>query len=302
MPRHAREKGEECTYHIMIRSISEVKLFADYKDKDKYLSILKEYQKKYLFKVYAFCLMDNHAHFEMYANGADISRIMHGINFSYAQYYNHKHGRHGHLFQDRFKSNIVNTERYLISLSGYIHNNPSKIGRDSRNYPYSSLGIYLGLFRDQFGLIDANQILGLFNRDIILARIGYMEFIKNIKDEADIYDTEFEHETTEYRSEKSIIIRNYSLDSITQYISEKTGVMACALNMKHCHATKEMRAICAFFFRCFCNFKCKDICRIMGNITQSRVSKLCSTGLVILYSNEKYGNLMKDFIEKYNAA
>jgi REP element-mobilizing transposase RayT len=86
----------------VIRSIKEVKLFADYKDKGKYLCIMKEYQKKNLFKVHTYCLMDNHTHFEIYADGADISKIMHGINFIYARYYNIRHKRYGHLFQDRF--------------------------------------------------------------------------------------------------------------------------------------------------------------------------------------------------------
>lgn len=65
------------------------------------------YQENYGFKVYGFCLMDNHAHFIIDVNGADISNIMHSINFKYAQVYNRKHKRHGHLFQDRFKSKIV---------------------------------------------------------------------------------------------------------------------------------------------------------------------------------------------------
>lgn len=302
MPRHAREKGEGCTYHIMIRSIKEVKLFADYKDKDKYLCIMKEYQKKYLFKVYSYCLMDNHAHFEIYADGADISKIMHGINFTYARYYNYRHGRYGHLFQDRFKSNIVSTEKYLLSLSGYIHNNPSKIGRDEKKYPYSSLGIYIGLFKDQFGLIDTEPILSYFGKDIILARRQYLRFVEQCSNEDDIYDTEFKNEATEYRSEKSIIIRNYSVDDITGYVAYKTGVKADALHMKHCHKAREIRAIFTFLLKCFCNMRCRDIGKILGNITESRVSKLCSVGLNLLYNDEKYNGMIYDFMEKYKAA
>lgn len=305
MPRHAREKGIDCTYHIIVRSISEVKLFDDYKDKDKYLTIMKKYKDLYRFKVYSYCLMDNHAHFEVYSNGADISRIMHGINFTYAQYYNYRHGRHGHLFQDRFKSNIVDTERYLISLSGYIHNNPRKIRRyaESREvYPYSSLGIYLGLSNDQFKLVDHKLILELFSKDIILARRLYMQFIENLSEENDEYDTEFKNERTQYRSEKSLLIRNYNIYDVTSYVSQKAGVREDSIRMKHNHKTTEMRALCVFFFRSLCNLRCCDICNILGNITQARVSKLCSMGLDIISNNKKYDGIIKEFIERYDAS
>lgn len=305
MPRHARVKGGECTYHIMVRSISELYPFTDFTDKDKYLYIMKKYQDTYRFKVYSYCIMDNHAHFEIYANGADISKIMHGINFSYAQYYNRKYGRHGHLFQDRFKSSIVDTESYLTNLSGYIHNNPKKIKKYENcieQYPYSSLGIYLGLRKDKFKLVDPSIVLESFSRDIILARHLYMKAIENCTEENDIYDTEFKNELTQYRSEKSILIREYSIKDITAYVSMKVGIKENSIGIKHCHKTTEMRAICAFFFRCFCNLRCKDICRIMGNITQSRVSKLCSMGLEIINSGGKYNGMIEEFIDKYKPA
>lgn len=127
MPRIARIKSGTAIYHIMARSISEVKLFRSSDDKKKYMKLIKEYQKLYNFKIYAYCLMDNHLHLIIDANGADISKIMHCINFKYARYFNTVHKRHGHLFQDRFKSKIVLDNEYLIKLSAYIHNNPLDI-------------------------------------------------------------------------------------------------------------------------------------------------------------------------------
>ena len=57
--------------------------------------------------------MNNHLHLIIDANGCDISKIMHCINFSYAMYFNKKHERYGHIFRDRFKSIIVANDRYL---------------------------------------------------------------------------------------------------------------------------------------------------------------------------------------------
>ncbi len=91
--------------------------------------LVKKYKDLYNFKIYGYCLMDNHSHLMIDANGADISKVMHGINFSYAMYFNRKYERDGHLFKDRFKSKIVNNDKYLKALSLYIHNNPTGIGR-----------------------------------------------------------------------------------------------------------------------------------------------------------------------------
>ncbi|MDF2675637.1 MAG: transposase IS200-family protein [Clostridiales bacterium] len=170
MPRMARQKIEGAIYHIMARSISEVELFKTDEDKKKYMFLIKEYQKVYKFKVYAYSLMNNHIHLIVDSNGADISKIMHCINFKYARYFNTLHKRHGHLFQDRFKSKIVGDDRYLIALSAYIHNNPSDIRGYENNpedYYYSSLGVYLGLRKDESDIIDEEFILNLFGKDII---------------------------------------------------------------------------------------------------------------------------------------
>lgn len=305
MPRCARLKAPACTYHIMVRSISEVALYKEDIDKEKYLKILKKYQDLFLFKVYAYCIMNNHAHFIIYANGADISKIMHGINQSYAQYYNRKYGRHGHLFQDRFKSKIVKDESYLISLSGYIHNNPSDIYEYSEHvekYPYSSLGIYLGINKDVFGIIDSAFILKLFSKEIIRGRKLYSQFISSCTDINNLPEVEFANDITEYRSQKSIIIREYNNDDIASYISEKMGFKKMAVNIKGCRNITLTRALYVVFMRSFCDMKYKEICKVVGNITQSRASKLCSIGIDNMQTNEKYRKIMIELIEKCKTA
>lgn len=127
MPRSARIKYSDSIFHIMVRSIPEVPLFKEVSDKELYFYLIQKYQKQYNFKVYGYCLMGNHGHLIIDANGADISKIMHGINFSYAQKFNGIHKRRGHLFQDRFKSKIIKDDKYIITLSTYIHNNPKDI-------------------------------------------------------------------------------------------------------------------------------------------------------------------------------
>ena len=304
MPRMARIKSVEAIYHVMVRSISELSLFREDKDKDTYLSLVHGYQSVFGFKVYAFCLMDNHAHFIIDANGSDISKVMHSLNFKYAQIYNFKYKRHGHLFQDRFKSKIVTTERYLFTLSAYIHRNPEDIEKYSKcieKYKYSSLGVFLGLRRDQFRILDEGFIMQMFGNSIKESRSNYMKFVYACDDKKLKEDAEFRNETTCYKSERKIIVRDFNPDEILNYVSEETGINKTKFHIKNGRKTTEGRALAVLLMRGFCNFRCSDICKVLGNITQSRVSGLCSIAMNLIDKDEKYKKMVDEFLVKYAA-
>ena len=220
MPRIARIKSEDAIYHIMFRSISELDLFKEDEDKLKYLSLIRKYQLKYKFKVYAYCLMDNHGHLMIDCNGADISRIMHSINFCYAHYYNRKYKRHGHLFQDRFKSKIIKDDEYLITLSAYIHNNPTDIAmyKDKvENYEYCSLKEYVRK-TNTYEILEVsflNDVLNLNNKKSLSL---YLDLVKKCNDENDNLDIEFKEIENEYRSERRTIPRNYKLQKVINFV------------------------------------------------------------------------------------
>lgn len=302
MPRTARIKEENAIYHIIARSISEVQLFKADEDKEMYLKITKEYQKVYFFKIYAYCVMDNHLHFLMDVNGADISKIMHCINFKYAQYFNKKYKRHGHLFQDRFKSKIIKDERYLINLSAYIHNNPVDIKQYEKciqNYKYSSLAVYLGMRKDLFGILDNQFVLRLFSHDIKKARKRYLDLVLKSKTVIDVEAVEFNSEKTEYRSERKILVRNFNTEYIIDFITNKFNIDRLKIFAKNCREVTKVRALLVFFMRCLCNKSCKDICSILGNITQSRISKLCSIGVLLIDTDIDYKNALEELIGQY---
>ncbi|WP_138204537.1 transposase [Haloimpatiens lingqiaonensis] len=302
MARGGRIKIDGAIYHVMIRSITEVPLFKRDKDKDMYLNEMKKRQEMYKFKVYAYCLMTNHAHFIIYPNGADISEIMHGLNFKYAITFNKIHKRHGHLFQDRFKSKIVDTDRYLTVLSAYIHNNPLKIKGyefQPEKYKYSSLKVYLGLEKDETGILDEDYVMKFFGSDVQTARENYIKFVYICNDERLKEEIEFQNEKTEYKSEKTLLIRDFDPDEIMDFVAKETGVKKVMLYIKNNRNTKVARALAALLMRCLCNFKCNDICKIFGNITQSRVSKLCSIGVELITTDDKYRNIMEKFISQH---
>lgn len=302
MPRGEREKEDDAIYHVMVRSISEVQLFKYDKDKEEYLAEMRHYKKIYNFKIYAYCIMTNHAHFIIDSNGADISSIMHSLNFKYAVTYNRVHKRHGHLFQDRFKSKIVNTNSYLHVLTAYIHNNPLKIkGYENcpEKYKYSSLKVYLGLEKDDTKLLDKEYMSKILNPNKRKEKENYLKFVYMCDDKRLKAETEFESDKTEYRSEKKILVRDFKTEDILKFISEETGIKKVMLYIKNSRKTKIGRALAALLMRSLCNCKVCDICKVLGNITESRVSKLCSIGVEIISTDEKYCNVMDKFITKF---
>jgi REP element-mobilizing transposase RayT len=84
--------------------------------------------------------MDNHVHLLINEGDDEIGKIMKRINISYSYYFNKKYGRIGHLFQDRFKSEGIDSDAYLLSVVRYIHNNPVKAGlvKNIEEYKWSS--------------------------------------------------------------------------------------------------------------------------------------------------------------------
>ena len=181
MPRAARLKVTNGIYHVMVKSISDVDLFRDDADKVKYISFLEKYKAKFNFKIYGFCLMDNHGHIIIATNEeSDISSIMHCVNVCYAMYYNRKYQREGHLFRDRFKSKLVKSDRYLIVLSLYIHNNPKDIPGFNTHidkYPFSSLRAYLSPKKDLYKITDSGLVLSYFSENISKAIKKYVELL-----------------------------------------------------------------------------------------------------------------------------
>lgn len=287
----------------MIRSITEVPLFKKHEDKIRYLNKMREYQKQYGFKVYAYCLMTNHGHFIIDSNGADISKIMHGLNFSYAISFNKIHERKGPLFQDRFKSKIVDTQRYLITLSAYIHNNPLDInGYENcpEKYKYSSLKVYLGLEKDDTGLLDEAFIMQLFSDNVKEAREGYTKLVYTCDDKKIKKELEFKDEKTEYRSERKIIVRNFDPDEVLKFISKETGINEIMFFIKNNKNAKIVKALASLLMRSLCNYRCKDICEVLGNISQSTVSKLCFIGVELISTKDKYKNLINKFISEHS--
>lgn len=174
MPRVGRKKSRSGIYHIVLRGINRQIIFEDEKDSIKFLDTLKEYQETSGYKLYAYCLMGNHIHLLLKEEQEELGIIMRRIGASYVYWYNWKYERCGHLFQDRFKSETVEDERYFLTVLRYIHQNPVKAGivNDVASYKWSSYSEYIG----KNTIIDIDFALSIFNNNREKAIESFKEF------------------------------------------------------------------------------------------------------------------------------
>ena len=294
MPRKAREKHNEAIYHIMCRSESEFLLFRESIDKDYYLGLLKKNSDKYKCSIYAFCLMDNHLHLHLDPKGFDISKFMHIMNTSYVLYYNRKYKRHGHVFQERFQSRILDSDRYNLAVSAYIHNNAKNTegyaGREEM-YPYSSYGIYLGLRKNEHKLIDMSFIKDLIGANGRSKFAGkYYNFVtaqSKVLSLKDIKDQFIEAAENEYISGRRTVIREIAPLKVISYIANKLKLPTHnMITLPRKQKLQEYRAFTAYVLRVLCGLGYKQICETIYNITISGCSRLCNKGYELLNNSE----------------
>ena len=127
MPRQARLDVPGALHHIMVRGINKSNIFDDERDKTGFLERLGQNVVEGKNFVYAWVLMDNHVHI-LFKSGRDgISAMMRKQLTWYAQYYNRRHKRTGHVFENRYKSILCEEDHYLLALVRYIHLNPVRI-------------------------------------------------------------------------------------------------------------------------------------------------------------------------------
>jgi len=145
MPRQARVKSQSGIYHIMLRGINQQVIFEDEEDNKKFIETLKTYKAISGYKLFAYCLMNNHLHLLLKTEKESLDLIIKRISSSYVYWYNWKYYRRGHLFQDRFKSEPVEDNEYFLTVLRYIHQNPIKAGLCKKidEYQFSSYNDYI---------------------------------------------------------------------------------------------------------------------------------------------------------------
>ncbi len=195
-------------HHIYNRGVERRIVFSESKDKDKFLDIVCEVSEHYDFVVHSYVIMDNHYHLLLENKRENLSAGMRQINSTYAQYFNKKQKRIGHLWQDRFKSWYIFDENYLFTLFKYLELNPieAKITKKVGEFRYT-------LMHD----ILQNKLRVCMKDSFILQ---WFDSVSELLKSLDIKMTErdfkkieqFQKESTAYRKEPKKIMQKLKLE------------------------------------------------------------------------------------------
>ncbi len=157
--RTERKLSKADIYHVVARGTGRQLIFEDDADRERFLGLLAKAMADEGVELYAWCLMGNHVHLLFHAPMSGVSACMKKACGSYARYFNDKSGRIGHLFQERFRSEPINDDQYLLTVLRYIHANPEKAGiAKLDSYAWSSYGEYVGRPR----ISSTNMVLEMF--------------------------------------------------------------------------------------------------------------------------------------------
>lgn len=185
MSRGPRKKSETGIYHIIMNGANKQEIFHDEEDCLRFLDTLRKYKTLAVMEVYAWCLMNNHVHLLLKEGNEGISHTMKRIGVSYAWYYNQKYKTSGHLFQDRFKSENVDSNRYLLTVIRYIHQNPIKAGLvyHADEWRWSSCLGYYGMDHSAGNLLDKEVLIHKVAVDYIITNESFRAFNERSNDD-----------------------------------------------------------------------------------------------------------------------
>ena len=180
MPRKARIDPPGALQHIIIRGIERKPIFKDSKDYQNFIERLGNILTDTSTPCYAWAQMTNHVHLLLRTGHAPLSTVMRRLLTGYAQQFNRRHKRHGHLFQNRYKSILCEEDLYLLELVRYIHLNPIRAGivKDIKKLnSYSKCGhsVLMGKIKHPWQHTD--YVLRLFGKTVRTARRAYSGFV-----------------------------------------------------------------------------------------------------------------------------
>ncbi|OIN91353.1 MAG: transposase [Comamonadaceae bacterium CG1_02_60_18] len=140
-------------HHVIQRGNNRQPIFSTPADYRFLLDLIEEYAKKFGVEVHAYVLMSNHFHLLLTPSTADgLPQMMQALGRSYVRYFNRTQQRTGTLWEGRYKSTLIQSDRYLLACMVYIDLNPVRAALVSgpQDYPWSSHLHYLGLRQDKF--------------------------------------------------------------------------------------------------------------------------------------------------------
>lgn len=181
MPRPLRLLIPGGLYHVTARGNERRAIFRDDADRERFLGVLAAVAVESGWQVLAYCLMENHFHLLVLTPEPNLNAGMHKLNGRYAQWFNRRHGRVGHLFQGRYGAKLVRTESQLHATIRYIIRNPVRSGccEHLRVWEWSSHRATLGAVVAP-AFLAVTALLSYYGSDAQRALLSYVEEVERV--------------------------------------------------------------------------------------------------------------------------
>lgn len=182
MPRQARIDAPGALHHVIARGIERCKIFRTKKDYADFVTRLAVIFSETGTACYAWALIPSHFHLLLKTGAVPIATVMRRLLTGYAVSFNHRHRRHGHVFQNRYKSILCQEDAYLLELVRYIHLNPLRAGivpgcEALGWFPYAGHGAIAGSMPNDWQ--DVDSVLTMFADQPATARLRYRRFVED---------------------------------------------------------------------------------------------------------------------------
>ncbi|MBN2342227.1 MAG: transposase [Deltaproteobacteria bacterium] len=188
MPRTARLDAPGILHHVRGRGVERKKIFLNDYDRRDFLGRLEAACEGGAATIYAWSLMPNHFHLAIRTGDSPLSQTMRKLLTGYAVSFNRRNNRSGHLFQNRYKSTVVDEERYFLGLVRYIHLNPVRARMvdsvaDLKSYPWTGHRQLMG--KGGLSVQDVDTVLGRFGATVGAARRELVRFMEMDEERAE---------------------------------------------------------------------------------------------------------------------
>jgi REP element-mobilizing transposase RayT len=182
MPRQARLDIPGTLHHVIVRGIERRKIVDDRKDRDRFVFRMGQLASETGTVIYAWALMTTHAHILLRSGVDGLSNFMRRFLTGYSITYNRRHKRHGHLFQNRYKSIVCDEDSYFQELVRYIHLNPlrAELVKDPAEleaYSWCGHGVVTGRIKHDWQ--DRDYVLLGFGKTEKAAIKRYRTFVED---------------------------------------------------------------------------------------------------------------------------
>jgi putative transposase len=177
MGRPHRIRAADVVYHLTARGIRRLDVFEDAFDYAKFDRLLGKVVTDRQWSLYSYCQMPNHYHLLLQTPDADISEGMCWLNGVYARWFNARHGYSGHVFEERFHTELVRTNVHLLNVACYIPLNPVRAGlcRTAGDWRWSSFRATVG--REKKDWLNSGWLLEQFGRESAFAALEYERYV-----------------------------------------------------------------------------------------------------------------------------